>query len=234
MSWAASQTRPDVSFDAYDLSTKLNKATYRDAKYSKKVVMKAKEEDVKLKFGHLGHIQNLHIELFVDAALGNMEKKFHTKSMMGYFIALANDDLKISPLHWKSKVIEKVAEDVKTAETLALETAVDDAIHLTNIITELCFGNDNKYQIPIVVNEDSKSLVESLYSTKKVKRKTMRVVISLLQQHMKNKTIQHIHHVKSEDQLGDIFTKRGVSKEQLLRSIETGSLILTERKKKVG
>ena len=81
-------------------------------------------------------------------------------------------------INWKSKVIDKVAQDIKTAETLALENAVDDAIHLTNMISELYTGKLIGYQIPIVVNEDSKSLIESLYSTKKVKRKTMRVVIS--------------------------------------------------------
>ena len=48
-----------------------------------------------------------------------MEKDMETKSVMGYFIGLENKNLKISPLHWKSKVIEKVAEDIKTAETFS-------------------------------------------------------------------------------------------------------------------
>ena len=89
---------------------------------------------------------------------------------MGYFIALANEDMEVSPLHWKSKVIEKVAEDVKTAETLALETATDDAIHLADMIAEIYTGETNpNIKIPLIVNEDSASLIESLYSTKKVK-----------------------------------------------------------------
>ena len=80
---------------------------------------------------------------------------------MGYFICLANKDLKISPPHWKLKVIEKVAKDIKTAETLALETAIDDAIHLSNMLMELYSGNPQHGSIPVVVNEDSLSLVES-------------------------------------------------------------------------
>ena len=112
---------------------------------------------------------------------------------------MANENLDISPLHWKSCVIDKVAEDVKTAETLALEKALDDAIHISNLITEIYTGEATQNSIPIIANEDSKSLLESIYSTKKVKRKTMRVVISSIQQHLQNKILTDIHHVKSED-----------------------------------
>ena len=65
----------------------------------------------------------------------------------------------------------KVTEDVKTAETLALEKALDDSIHMSNLITEVYIGEASKKNLPIVANE-------SIYSKKKVKRKTMRVVIS--------------------------------------------------------
>ena len=213
LSWASSQTRPDLSFDALQLSTVLNRASYRDAKNANKVALKAKHENVELKFSKLGKIKDLHIELFADASLGNMEDDLQTKSVMGYFICLSNKDSQINPLHWKSKVIDKVAEDIKTAETLALETAVDDAIHLSNMLTELYTGKPRENSIPIVVNEDSLSLVESLYSTKKVKRKTMRVVISSIQQNMKQNIISKINHVKSADNVADVFTKKGVSTE---------------------
>ena len=40
LSWLASQTRPDISFDSFYLSTVLNNAKLRDAKMSKKVIKK--------------------------------------------------------------------------------------------------------------------------------------------------------------------------------------------------
>ena len=175
-------------------------------------------------FTHLGNIEDLHIEVFADASLGNMEKDLETKSVMGYFICLANSNMDINPLHWKSRVIDKVAEDIKTAETLALETAIDDAIHLSNLLMEVYSGNVKENSIPIIVNEDSLSLVESIYSTKKVKRKTMRVVISSIQQHLKLKRISDVKHVKTEDNVADIFTKKGVSKERILNVLHSGSL----------
>ena len=79
-------------------------------------------------------------------------------------------------------------------------------------------------KIPLIVNEDSASLIESLYSTKKVKRKTMRVVISSIQQNLKNKRIKEIFHVKSSDQLADVFTKSGVKADGILSVIKHGTL----------
>ena len=62
-----------------------------------------------------------------------------------------------------------------------------------------------------MANIDSKSLLESIYSTKKVKRKTMRVVISSLRQHLQNGILSEIRHVQSEDNTADIFTKKGAN-----------------------
>ena len=186
LNWVSSQTRPDLAYDAFKLSTCLNKAKYKDAKYSSKVLLKSKYENVKLKFSHLSNWKKLHLELYVDAALGNIEEDNKSKSMMGFLIALCDEEGNFNPIHWKSKVIDRVTPDIKTAETIALETALDDAIYLTKVISEIYTGSIDQGNIPIVINEDSKSLVESILSTKKVKRKTMRLVISSIQQSLEN------------------------------------------------
>ena len=144
---------------------------------------------------------------------------------MGMFIDVRGKGNSINPLHWKSKVIDKVAQDIKSAETLALENAVDDAIHLADMISEIHSGNPKPSQeIPLVINEDSKSLIESLHSTKKVKRKTMRVVISSLQQLMKSGQIKAIHHVQTKSQIADVFTKKGVSSDLILDTVTNGTM----------
>ena len=140
LSWASSQTRPDLSFDALHLSTIVNRATFRDAKNSRKVVEKGKKTYFPIKFSHLGNIEDLHIKVFADASLGTLEENLETKSIMGSFIALSNEDSSINPLNWKSKVIDKVAPDTKTAETLALETSMDDAIYLSKMLREIYTG----------------------------------------------------------------------------------------------
>ena len=225
LSWLSTQTRPDISFDAFQLSTLLNRATQKDGKMANKVIKKAKQDNVQLKFKKLGNINDLHIEFFSDASLGNVDEGVQVKSGMGYFICLANKNLDISPLHWKSCVIDKVTEDIKTAETLALEKALDDTIHISNLITEIYTGDPSKNALPIVANEDSKSLLESIYSTKKVKRKTMRVVISSIQQHLQNKTLTEVHHVTSKDNISDVFTKNGVNTNRILEVLKHNSLL---------
>ena len=166
LSWLASQTRPDLSFDAFYLSTKLNKATFKDAMDSVKSTKKAYERNVSLKFSKLGPIEKLHIELYPDASLGNIDSELKTKSMMGYFACISNDAMEMNPLNWKSKIIEKVAPDIKSAETLALEQALDDTIHLGNMLSELYFEDPNKFKIPITINKSSKSLFHSIFSRK--------------------------------------------------------------------
>merc|ERR1711954_593659 len=87
---------------------------------------------------------------------------------------------------------------------------------------------NSQFKIPILVYEDSKSLIQSLYSTKKVKRKTIRVVISRIQQLIRDKTIMDTIHVKTKDQVADILTKRGVSCEKLHQILQEGKIEFSE------
>ena len=229
VSWLSTQTRPDLAFDALNLSTKLGQACHEDAKESNKAIKKAKKNMISLNFQKLGkQIEDLHIKVFADASLGNIEDDKLTKSTMGYFIALCNNSDRFNPIHWKSRVIDKVAQDTKTAETLALEIALDDAIYLSKFLVEIYHGNKSKYRIPIFIYDDSKSLIQSLYSTKKVKRKTMRVVISRIQQLINDKTVMDVIHVKTKDQVADTLTKKGVSNEKIMQILREGKITFLE------
>ena len=163
---------------------------------------------MRLKFQQLGPWQNLVINVYADASFATAENNLETKSVMGYFLAISNQDQLMNPIHWKSKIIEKVAEDTKTAETLALENAIDDALYLSSIFSEIYTGDKKRQDIPLVVHTDSKSLLDSIFSTRKVKRKTMRVVISSMQQHLKEGKIKNVFHISSNDQIADILTKK--------------------------
>ena len=148
---------------------------------------------------------------------------------MGFFLVLCDFKGHFSPIHWKSKVIERVTPDIKTAETVALETALDDALYISKMISDIYTGDIEKYNIPIVINEDSKALVESLSSTKKVKRKTMRLVISSIQQNIREGKISNVKHVSSKSQLADVFTKRGVKSYLLLKVLNCGTLSICNK-----
>ena len=229
LSWLSTQTRPDLAFDSLNLSTKLSQACYEDAKESNKVLKKAKKNKISINFQKLGNkIEDIRIKVFADASLGNIENNQLTKSTMGYFIALCNKADEFNPIHWKSRVIDKVAQDTKTAETLALEIALDDAIYLSNFLTEIYQGRQSKFKIPIYIYDDSKSLIQSLYSTKKVKRKTMRVVITRIQQLITDKTVMDVIHVKTKDQIADTLTKKGVSNDRIMQVLKDGKITFVE------
>ena len=96
------------------------------------------------------------------------------------------------------------------------------------MITEIYNGKGSRHKIPILIYDDSKSLIESLYSTKKVKRKTMRVVVSRIQQLIKDNTIMDVIHVKTKDQVADILTKKGVSSEKIRQILKEGKVSFFE------
>ena len=72
----------------------------------------------------------------------------------------------------KSKVFDKVTCDIKTAGTIAFQLPLYEAIFVSRTISDIYTGRINSFKLPIVINEDSKSLGQSHLSTKKVKQKT--------------------------------------------------------------
>ena len=66
--------------------------------------------------------------------------------------------------------------------------------------------------------------MESIFSTKKVQRKTMRVVIAKIQEQLTNGVISDVIHVTSKNQLGDVFTKKGACTDKILSVIPKGTI----------
>ena len=58
----------------------------------------------------------------------------------------------------------------------------------------------------------------------------MRIVISSIQQYLKNGTVKDINHVSSQDQIADMLTKKGVSSEKIIRAVSKGFLKLPQFK----
>ena len=101
---------------------------------------------------------------------------------------------------------------------------MDDAIYISEFLSEIYYGPNHTNKIPIYIYEDSKSLIQSLFSTKKVDRKTMRVVISRIQQLLKDHTIMDVIHVNTKDQVADVLTKKGVSPEKIIEILREGKI----------
>ena len=226
LNWAAENTRPDIAFDTRELATKNKEATYQDLHTANKVLKKAQlEKDVTLRYSKLGKFEHLKIVAYTDSSYRNCENK--EKSVGGRFVALANKEGVCSPLAWKSKTIQQVCKSVKTAETRSLEKGMEDSIYLARIIKEIYSGLVSTNQIPIEINIDSKTLLDSLNSSRQVEEKTVRHLIAWIkQQKDEDKTVEKINWVSSAEQIADVFTKKNAKTEVILTVVTEGNLML--------
>ena len=76
-------------------------------------------------------------------------------------------------------------------------------------------------QIPVCMKTDSKTLFDSLKSTKQVEEKTIRHLIAW----QKQRYIEKVDWVCSEEMLADVFTKKNVQSEPILKVIYQGLLL---------
>ena len=124
-----------------------------------------------------------------------------------------------SPLNWQSKHIRRIVCGYLAAETLALSDALDNAIYLRKLFSEIMF-NDN-YDIPIEIIID-KPLYDALFSKKNVIEKCLRIDIAFIKENLEKKIITKIHHVPTGEQLANVLTKKGASEKELLKVFQSG------------
>ena len=222
LSWAAENTRPDLSFDVRELSTRNKEATYADLKKANKVLKKAQKERVAVKFSKLGKLDELKVLAYTDSSYRNDDQK--VKSVGGRCIALVNDKGESSPLAWKSKTIQQVCKSVKTAETRSLELGMEDSIYMARMLKEIYTGKVSEKQIPVEVKIDSKTLLDSIASTKQVDEKTIRHLIAWIKEQKEEGKVKDIDWVCSEEMLADDFTKANVKTNAILNFIKKGNI----------
>ena len=217
--WAANQTRPDISFDACMLAAKLKNARVQDILDANKVVKKVKSETVKLKFQHLGTTKNIRLGVFSDASLANLPDG---GSQGGNIICLLGENGKASPVSWQSKKIRRIVRSTLTGEALAMSDAVDAAVFLAGLYSELMFNSMSPGLLPIVCITDSYSLLDALKSTKMVSEKRLRIELSNIKQMVDRGQIKSVTWTETKKQLADCLTKRGSSSFASLKFLETG------------
>ena len=198
-------------------------ATVGDLNKMNKIIKKAKEgaEDSKINFGRIDDFENLKIYGFSDASYKSVDDK--VRSVEGRILFLTNGD-KASPIMWKSKKIPRVADSTKTAETLAADKTLDDAIFFARMVHEIYTGKKSFKQIPVEMFTDSKPLHESIYSTKQVDRKSIRHIIQILKDSRERGEVQDFHWIDTKKMVADTFTKDSVDNDVIKKILEQGSL----------
>ena len=218
LNWLSIQNQPDVSFDVCELSTVVSKATIDDVLRANKVLKRVKQRDVTLQFKALDGSDGYTLECYSDASFGNLPGG---GSQGGFVIFLADSNGKKCPLTWQSKKVRRVVKSTLAAETLSLLDAAEAGIYMANLIGEVL----NLDSLPLVkCYVDNKSLVDSLYSTKQVDDKHLRINLAVLGDMLERGELSSVTWVQSARQLANVFTKRGASAEPLLSAVAETNL----------
>ena len=91
-------------------------------------------------------------------------------------------------------------------------------------VSEVMTGKPGN-QIPIEHKIDSKTLYDSLISTKPIEEKTMRHVLAWIKQQKDEfKTVSSISWIPNQQMLADVLTKKGVKADPLLVAVTRGRL----------
>jgi len=224
LNWLVQGTRPDLAFYLIELSTKLNCGKVQDFLQVRRILNKAKDCKVDIFFPCLGKVDSWKLVLFADASHANLSN--NTGSCIGYIIFLVGENDNSCPLVWKSGKAKRVVKSTIAAEAMALSEGMDEAIYLRSVLSDIL--SFPRGSVPILCFTDHKGLLESLYSTKLVDDRRLRIEIAGMKQCLERKDIDQVKRVPSSQQLADCLTKRGVDGHKILSVLQKGRLRLDQ------
>ena len=204
--WVSNNTRPDMAFEVSRLCSIGKSGTVSDILTLNKAIRLLKQDEVFIKFPKLCDPKTWSLCVFSDSSFANLPEGF---SQGGYILFLKDRNGKVAPISWQSKKLQRVTKSTLSSETLAVIEGVDAAILIQRQLAEFT-GLKPK----IYVYTDSKSLYETVRTTKVITDKSQRVIISYLRQIVKLGEIK-VEWVDGRDQVADSLTKFGASSNNL-------------------
>lgn len=223
LNWTVRATRPDLTFEMLDLSTRFKIGTVKDLKRARTVLSKLKQDPSSIKFPKLGNLEKCKIVCFTDASLGSLNEKID--STAGYVIFLTDERFrKCCVLDWQANKIKRVCRSTLTAEALSLCDGLDAAIYFRDFVEDIL--NLPSGTIPIYGKTDNLSTVEAVRSTTAVSEKRLRREIGAIKQMLHQGEVKSLSWVPGDSQLADVLTKSSANGTKLLNVLQKGDLSL--------
>ena len=222
LGWMVQGTRPDLSFQWLEASTKNKAATMKDMSTLQKRIYRAKETKAKILFRNLGDISMWDLVVYSDAAHANLGEK--TSSTGGCVIFLVGQEDKCCPIFWKASKLKRVCRSSAAAEGLSLVEGIDIAIYLREIICELLKVDKDSLKINAYTDHEGLRTNISNILDPKVLDKRSKIDIAYIRQLIQSGMINEIVWCSTSSQLADCLTKQGASGIKLLSVLETGFL----------
>ena len=218
--WTVRTSRPDLSFDMIDISTKFKGGKVQDLANAKKVVSNLKRNPAHITISNVGNIKACEIWCFSDAAFRNLNEG--EDSAGGFVILLVNVFTgKCAPIDWKANKIKRKVASTLAAETISLGTALDSAVAIRDMISEIT-GNKIRLQVKAIV--DNKSCRDAIYSTTSVSERRLRAEIAVIKDLQTEGIISEVKWIRGQFMLADIMTKKGVNSLPLMSVMQSGKL----------
>ena len=213
LSWVANHSRPDISFEVCQLSVNLKQATVNDVNRANKCVKTLRKENVCLKFPQLANINKCSLVSYSDASFANLPG---CSSQGGSIVFLCDESGKGVPLSWHSKKLKRVVKSTTGAETMALLDGVEDCLLMQRVLSELFNGK----VVPVVAKVDCKNLHDSVYSSKTVEDKRLKIDLCTIRDYLRLGELSEVCLVNTKEQLADTLTKSGADPARLKEAIQ--------------
>ena len=220
VNWAQRSTRPDLSFETIELSTKFKGGKVEDLIHAKNVAARLKKFDVTVTTSDVGDFNDCQVWIFTDAAFRNLNN--NTDSCGGYLLLIVNTKTgKCAPIEWRSGKIKRKVHSTLAAETLSLYSGLDAAIAIKMMLEEITNG---KVSLPVLALTDNRSSRDAIYSESEVAERMLRADIAMIKDMVEEGKVQEIKWIEGKSMLADILTKRNVNKIPILEVLETGRI----------
>jgi transposase InsO family protein len=218
LNWAVQGTRPDLSFDMVDLSTRFKSGVVADLIHVNKIIRRVKEEPAKIVFPNLGNPTHWKVVVYSDASFANICGG--VGSLGAHIVLLMGQHGRCCPLAWHAGKIKRVVKSTIAAEALSLQEGLDNGFYLIKLMEEILGIQHGSVKLEAIV--DNKSVVEAVYSTKMVEDKRLRLDIAAIQQSIQSKEVAAVQWCPGERQIANCMTKKGASGYSLLGVLQTG------------
>ena len=135
--------KTSLVFEVCQLNSILIHSKVDDILKANKLLLKAKNENLLLRFGLPGPIENFKIVCYNDSSLDSVKDG---GSQGRFIIYLVGENNVSSPIMWKSKKLRRVVKSAMAAETLIQVKAAEACFWLANSLGEIfyCKPNDDK------------------------------------------------------------------------------------------
>ena len=221
LNWIVQGSRPDMAFELIEISMKFKCGRVEDLLRAVKAIRKVSQAKSEVLYpSDIGNPVDWRIIVFTDAAHANLCDG--VSSVRAFVVFLVGPENICCPLSWSANKIKRVVRSTIAAETLSLQTGIEEAVYLKKMITEIL-----NVELPVTAVVDNRSLVEALHSTKLIDDKRLRIDISSIKQSIEIGEIDAVKWCPGIKQLANCMTKKGASGYELLEVFQTGRLSVT-------